>query len=285
MVIGGAAVALSLGIGVAIAASPGSPSTRPGAGGAWEIFVSDRAAQRLGIGAGDPLDVSIHPTGPWRTGRVARVYRPRQYPTEVAQGQPVIRMHLPDLQALIGRGDEVDSVIVRLHDPARADRVASRLNALGLGFRAYTSADLAQRSSSTFEVITRFHRAIGVVTILASSVFLVTIMTLKGEEMRRQVGLMRLIGISRRTVSAAVLLIAAGITLAGTAIGIAGGYLLSAAINVHYRRVFDTDLLFSRVTSHLVVLAAILSAILGIAAGGVSVWRLLRRTPLEQVGR
>jgi putative ABC transport system permease protein len=163
--------------------------------------------------------------------------------------------------------------------------LAERLNASALGVRAYTSADLAARTSSTFEVITRFHRAIGIVTILASSVVLLVIMTLKGEEMRRQVGVMRLIGISPRTVAGAMLAIATGVSLLGTAVGIGIGAVLSLAINAYYRRFFDTDLMFSQITPGLLGFTATLAVALGIAAGAVTAWRLLRPAPMEQVGR
>ena len=249
------------------------------------VSVSERTARRLGIGEGDLLGLSAGATGPWRRVRVERIYRPVLYPSEVAGQDVDIRLHLPDLQALAGTGDEVDSIVVRLRDPGRSAEAATRLNRLALGYRAYTSADLAARNSSTFEVIARFHRAISAVAILASSVFLLTIMTLRGEELRQQVGLMRLVGISPRSVAAAILLIAAGVALLGSVIGIGMGAVLSAAINVYYRRLFDTDLLFSQVTPALLVATSALSVTLGIAAGGLTAWRLLRRPPLEQIGR
>ncbi len=249
------------------------------------IALSERSARRLGLREGDLLEISASPTGPWRTIRVAHVYRPTLYPSELALRSVDVRLHLPDLQALQGGTDEVDSIIVRLRDPARAGAVAARLTSAGLGFRAYTSADLARRNSSTFEVIARFHRAISAVSLLASSVFLLAIMTLRGEELRRQVGLMRLLGISRRSVGGAVLLIATGVALLGSAAGIGLGYVLSAAINGYYRRLFDTTLIFSQITPSLLVQVAVLSVALGVAAGALTAWRLFRRPPLEQVGR
>jgi len=249
------------------------------------VFLSERAASRLGVGPGAPIEIALSPAGPWRTGRVAQVYRPVRYPTEVGREEIGIRLHLPDLQALAGRGDEVDSIVVRLRTPASAARVVERLNAAALGFRAYTSADLAAESSSTFAVITRFHRAIGIVTMFATSVFLVAIVTLRGEAMQEQAGILRLLGVSPRTVASTMLLIAAGVALLGSGIGIGLGVLLSLAINAYYQRLFDTALVFSRITPSLAGMAAALSVLLGIAAGAVAAWRLLHRRPLDQIGR
>jgi putative ABC transport system permease protein len=278
------AVIILLGLGGRIPAARAQP-VHLDPSNAWPVSLSDRAAHRLGVGLGDRLEIAVLPTGPWQSARVAQIYRPVRYPTDVGRGSIDLRLHLPDLQALTGRGDAVDSIVVRLRPSAAAPAVTARLNAAALGFRAYTSADLAARSSSTFEVITRFHRAIGFVTVLASSVFLIAIMALKGEEMRRQVGAMRLIGISPRTVAGTIVAIAAGVALAGSAIGIGIGYVLSWAINGYYRTLFDTDLVFSRITPPLLVTAAILSGCLGIAAGAFIAWRLLARHPLEQLGR
>jgi ABC-type lipoprotein release transport system permease subunit len=249
------------------------------------IAMSERSARRLHVREGDVLTIAASPSGPGRLVRIARVYRPRLYPTDVADRSVDVRLHLPDLQALLGGADDVDSIVVRLRDPARAAEVAARLNTAALGFRAYTSADLARRNSSTFEVIARFHRAISAVAILASSVFLLAIMTLRGEELRRQVGVMRLVGVSPTSVATSILLIATGVALLGSAAGTVLGYGLSALINAYYRRLFDTTLVFSEVTPSLLRLVALLSVLLGIGAGALTAWRLLRRSPLDQVGR
>jgi ABC-type lipoprotein release transport system permease subunit len=269
---------------IAVAVAWGAPPPSPAV---IDIAVSDRTARALGVGPGDIVELGTTAAGPWRRVRVARVYRPLLYPTDVADRDADIRLHLPDLQALSGdaAGDQVDSIVVRLRDPSRAAAVAGELNSMGLGVRAYTSADLARRNSSSFEVVARFHRAIGAVAVLAGSVFLVTIMILRGEEMRRETGMMRLMGLGARTVAAAVLIVAAAVAAAGSLAGAGLAYLLSFAINAYYRHLFQTDLVFSRVTWPLVADAAALSVVLGIGAGALTAWRLLRRRPLEQMGR
>jgi len=253
--------------------------------GVSDIFLTERSARDLGVKDGDFLELSAGVAGPWQRVRVARVYRPVLYPSELAAREIDVRLHLPDLQALQGGADNVDSIVVRLRHPGRAEEVAARLNASALGFRTYSSADLARRSSSTFAVVAQFHRAIGVVTVLASGAFLLAIMTLKGEEMRRHVALLRLLGISHATVAGAILLIATAVALAGSAVGIGLGYALSWMINAYYRSLFDTGLTFSQITPSLLGLAAALSVVLGIGAGAMTLWRLLRGTPVDQMGR
>lgn len=270
----------------AVAAFPrGAAPVPSGPAPEIDVAVSDRTARALGVAAGDVIEVAPTAAGPWRAVRIAHLYRPLLYPTEVADRDADIRLHLTDLQALVGAGDEVDSIVVRLSSSTEASRVAADLTAMGLGVHAYTSADLARRTSSSFEVVGRFHRAIGAVAVLAGSVFLVTIMTLRGEEMRREVGMMRLMGLGARTVAATVLLVATAVAAAGSLAGAGLAYVLSFAINAYYRRLFETDIVFSRVTWRLVADAAALSVVLGVAAGALTAWRLLCRRPLDQIGR
>ena len=84
-----------------------------------------------------------------------------------------------------------------------------RINHVAFGFRAYRSRDIAVETSRTFQVVSRFHRAIGVITIVASSVFLLCIMVLKVEERRRDIAALRLMGISRWSVVQSIIIEAA----------------------------------------------------------------------------
>ena len=79
---------------------------------------------------------------------------------------------------------------------ASADSAIARINDAAFGFQAYRSRDIAVETSRTFLVVSRFHRAIGVITIIASAVFLLCIMLLKVDERRRDVAALRLMGIS-----------------------------------------------------------------------------------------
>ncbi len=267
-----------------LAAQPGLAARR-GPEPPPSLALTDRAARLLGVRQGDVVEVARTAAGPWRAFRVAHVYQPPEYPTEISRTRVDLRLHLTDLEALDGAGDSVDSVVVRVRPGVRPEEVAARLNTLPLGFRAYTSDEVAAQGSSTFEVIARFHRAISVVTLLASSIFLLTIMTLRGEELRRHVGVMRLVGISRRSIAVSLLLIAAAVAAAGSLAGVGLGYALSAAINLYYRRLFDTPLVFSAITWPVLAEAVGLSVLIGLAAGAATAWRLLRRPAREQLGR
>lgn len=181
--------------------------------------------------------------------------------------------------------DVVDRVVVRLRQRQRAEAVARDLDALVPGVDVYTAEEVARHVSRTFVVVSRFHRAIGFVTLLAGAIFLVTIMSLKLTEMRREIGALRLLGVSRATIGLAVLAIAAAVALLGTLVGMGVGAALVAAINAYYRPLFETRLRFGVLVPQTLLAAAALAVVLGVGAGAAVAARLLRRPPLEQVGR
>jgi putative ABC transport system permease protein len=212
------------------------------------------------------------------------VQRPAD-PAEIARGEYRIRMHLDHLQALLGYGDRVDRFAVGTRgDVATAD-AAARINAAAYGFRAHRSADVAVETSKTFAVVSRFHRAIGLITIVASAIFLLCIMLLKVDERRRDVAALRLIGCSARTIVGSVVLEAAAIAVLGSLAGVGVGGAASFIVNRHYQAVYRTPLQFSIVTGDIVLLAVVLSLVLGLVAGWLAARRLVRTPPLALFGR
>lgn len=221
--------------------------------------------------AGDTVRVAAF------TGRTAD-------PSEIARAEYRVRLHLDHLQTLTGYGDRVDRFAVLSRDSATA-RAVRRINDQAFGFRAHRSTDVAIQTSRTFAVVSRFHRAIGVITIVASAIFLLCIMLLKVEERRRDVAALRLLGVTSRTVIAAVVLEAAVISLFGSLVGLVIGWVSALAVNAHYQELYRTPLRFAIATPGLIGFAVGLSLVLGIGAGAVAALRLTRVAPLTLLGR
>jgi putative ABC transport system permease protein len=133
--------------------------------------------------------------------------------------------------------------------------------------------------------VSRFHRAIAVITIVASAVFLLCIMLLKVEERRLDAAVMRFIGVRRRTIFSALLLEAALVAVLGSLAGTALSYVAGSVTNAYYRRFFDTGLIFSAITHEIVLFSIALSLVLGLLAGMLAAWRLVRTPPLVLWGR
>ena len=249
------------------------------------VTLDEVLAEKAGLHVGDRVVVSSQPNGAGDTVVVAAIVRRSTDPSEVAREDLRVRMHLDQLQTLANYGDRVDRFAIATKPDADIPRLIDRINDVAFGFRAYRSRDIAVETSRTFQVVSRFHRAIGIITIVASSVFLLCIMVLKVEERRRDIAALRLMGISRSTVVRAIIVEAALIAVLGSVLGIALGWLVSLFVNWHYQALYRTPLAFSIVTPPIVAVAVVLSLILGVAAGIGASLRLVRQPPLALFGR
>ena len=249
------------------------------------VAIDERLAADAGIRVGDTLVLAPTPGGIGDTVIVGALVRRAPDPAEVARGAYRVRLHLDELQGLVGYGERVERFAVATRGPVATDSALRAIDAAAFGFHAYSSKEIAVESSTTFLVVSRFHRAIGVITIVASAVFLLCIMLLKVDERRRDVAALRLMGISGRTIVRSVVLESALIAALGSLAGVVLGSVISFIVNWHYQRVYRTPLTFSLVTGQIVAIAVLLSLALGIGAGWLASQRLVRQPPLTLFGR
>jgi len=261
-------------------------SVSPSASVERTIAIDERLAADAGLRIGDRVVLAAEPGAPrGDTVRIAAIVKRRPDPSEVARSDYRLRMHLDHLQRLASYGDRVDRFSLQTAPNAAVDSVVRRVNAGAFGFRAYRSRAIAVETSKTFLVVSRFHRAIGVITIVASATFLLCIMLLKVDERRRDVAAMRLMGVSRSTVVRSVMLESSFVALLGSLFGVGLGLVTAWFVNVHYQSVYRTPLRFAIVTPETVAISVALSLLLGIGAGALAARRLAGTAPLALFGR
>ncbi len=250
-----------------------------------EVLVERPYAEDAGLAAGATVSMRSAIGADPCTAVVAGTFEPPPDPATLNATRPRVLLHLPHMQALTGRRDEVDYFTVRVRPGTDLAVLAADLEPLLPGAQVLPVSEVAERSSTTFRVVSRFHTAIAAITLIAGGVFLACIMILKVQERRLPVAAARLTGIPRRmlfwwTVSEAALLSTLG-GAAGFGVGIAS----SAVVNAYYQRYYDTTLVFSQVTGTVVAEALALALLLGMAAGVFVASRLLASNPLREVGR
>jgi putative ABC transport system permease protein len=261
-------------------------SIAPAAAAQRTIAIDERLAGDANIRVGDRVVLAAEPgQRSGDTAIVSAIVRRRADPSEVARSDYRVRLHLDHLQRLTGYGDRVDRFAILTTGGSATDSVLKRVNSAAFGFRAHRSRDIAVETSKTFLVVSRFHRAIGVITIVASATFLLCIMLLKVDERRRDVAAMRLMGISRATVVRSVMLESSFVALVGSVFGVGLGFVTSAFVNSHYQAVYRTPLRFAIITPGTVAFSVLLSLLLGIGAGALAARRLARTPPLTLFGR
>ena len=97
-------------------------------------------AERLDLRVGDTVRLGAAPDSMSRLAVVAAIYEPRPDPAELSRQGKRVRMHLPDLAALLDAPDRVDRFGIGLAPGVTADSAAAVLNRYAFGFRAHPSA-------------------------------------------------------------------------------------------------------------------------------------------------
>jgi putative ABC transport system permease protein len=246
-------------------------------------------SEAFGIRPGDTVELAPEPGAAARPFRVVGVYEPRPDPMQITRTRHEARLHLPDLLALVADPDEpgsaesVSAVNVALRRPAEATQFARELQGRLPGVAAQATAPRAD-DDNPFVVLQRFHLAISVVTLLASTIFLLALMVMLVEERRETIGMLRLIGLRRRRILLQVF--AEGLLLAF--LGALFGVLLAGACQGAFNRFFqwryDTSLVFVRVTPAIAWRCVLVALPFGMLASLVSSWGLLRR-PIVSLAR
>jgi ABC-type antimicrobial peptide transport system permease subunit len=251
-----------------------------------DILISRQLAAQAHLAVGDVVTLAADPTGTRATTfRVAGVYEPTPDPMRFTVQRIEGRMHLPDLIALAEGPDDpaaaesIGSINVALVNSADADRFASDVRA---ALPIVTARPTARASEDDpFAVLDRFHIAISVVTMFGATAFLLALMVIRAEERRETIGILRMVGISHRSLLTSVAIEGLVIAIAGAAFGVALAFATEGLINRFFQARYDTALVFIRVTAPLAVRAVIVAAPLGIVAGLAASWTLLRRNVLS----
>jgi putative ABC transport system permease protein len=270
----------ALALAFALALGQPAPALQPPPG----LLVERRLARELDLAVGDTLRARALAGGPEsRAFRVEGVFERPADPNRISRNELEVRFHLPDLEAMLPVPDRVDRFALVLREDADPRAAAAWVERLAFGTSVHGTEALAAEASTTFAVVSRFHRAIGIVTVLASGIFLLCVMVIRVDERRREIGVMRLIGISRRTIYRTVVLEAAAIAALGSAAGLALGWAIAGVVNRYYAAVYDTTLRFALVTPGTLGVAAALGLLLGLAAGVLAALRVVR-IPVERLG-
>lgn len=255
--------------------APGTGESPPG------VLIERRLAEATGLGVGDTLRLrATAGEAPARGFVVEGVFERDADPNRISRNELEVRLHLPDLEAMLPARDRVDRFAVALApDAGDAEGLVRWVETLAYGTRVYGTAALAEEASTTFKVISRFHDAIGVVTVLASGIFLLCVMVIRVDERRRDMGVLRLIGVGRRSVFRAIVLEAVGIAALGSLAGVLLGVATTYGVNAYYAHVYDTTLRFALLSPRILLLAGALGLALGVAAGTLAALRLVRTPP------
>jgi putative ABC transport system permease protein len=255
------------------------------------ILISRQLAEARALRVGDSVRLASSPAGAdSREFRVVGIYEPTPDPARLTASKYEARLHLPDLLGLTAdpvdvlAGENVDAISIALQAGVDAGAYARELNSRVPGVSAVSVGDLTGRAA-LFVVLERFHLAIAIVTIVASTVFLLALTVMLVDERRETVGVLRLIGLTSRRILAQVFVEGVIIAAAGGLFGIALALASQGLINRYFGWRYDTALVFVRITPDVVWQSLAIAVPLGVAGSVLASWALLRRGGLALVRR
>jgi len=275
-----------------LAAALVAAATSLAAAGPPEILVSRQLLAKAHLSIGDVVTLASDPSGTrTRKFRIAGTYEPTPDPMKFNVERIEARLHLDDLLGLTAdpadpsSADAVSSINVGLPNPddASGRRTFTRTLSSQTPFVGVVSTRDSQ--NSTFVVIDRFHTAIAAVTVIGSTAFLLALMVIRAEERKETVGVLRLIGISRKTIMTEVIVEGLLVAIAGAAAGVLIAAAAQHAVNRFFQARYDTTLVFMRVSAAIAMRSIAVAVPVGVVAGAVASWTLLRRSASSLVRR
>ncbi len=246
-----------------------------------DILVSRQLLESQQLTVGDVVSLSADTSGANpRAFRIAGQYEPTPDPMRLGAARIEARLHLPDLVGLTEPSDplqaeSVDAINVVLAKDEDARATERRLTTAVPGTLAERTGN-DERRAAPFVVLERFHLAIAIVTVIASSVFLLALMLMLVEERRATVGMLRLIGFRRSRILQHVLAEGVVIAITGALFGVVLSVVMEGGINRFFQWRYDTALIFVHITPGVALRSVAVAVPLGVAAIFASSWSLLR---------
>ncbi len=254
------------------------------------VLLSRQLVERAHVRVGDTVTFSSDPAGARASRfRVAGVYEPTPDPMKFNVPRYEAWFHLPDLVALTADGSDpqasesVTAINVKLADPSTVGGFSADVSRRAIGLAVRPTA--RQPEGDPFAVLERFHMAIAAVTVAGSAAFLLALMVIRAEERRDIVGMLRLIGVSRRSIVLEILLEGLVVAGVGAAIGVGLAVASQYGINQFFQARYDTPLVFVRVTPSIALKCLAVSLPIGVVTGAAAAWMLVRRPPAGLVRR
>lgn len=259
------------------------------------ILASRQLMTTAQLAVGDVVSLSPESSGDRaRPFRIVGQYEPTPDPMRLGAARHEVRLHLPDLIQLTADSadplarESVDGINVSSgsHDGQGGDlgRAIARALAAHPGV-VVESTHGDDRRSATFVVLERFHVAIAIVTVFASSLFLLALMLMLVDERRALVGVLRLIGFARSRIVLYVLAEGAVLAAAGAVFGVGLSAAFEGGINRFFQWRYDTTLVFVHITPAIAMQSVAVAVPLGVAAAVASSWGFLRHDALVLMRR
>jgi len=219
------------------------PDDPHASGGAWtyEVLVDSNLARDLKIQKGDQIGLSRNATGAMVTFNVTGVFKSELQGRGITAGVYFVVLHLSELQSLLGLrdSDAVDSLYLNLRSDVRTDQsqvedLRKTLEDMYPFYDIATKKDQIKKMEERMAMAEGFYTAIGMVSLMIGLLFVGCIMVISVVERTREIGIMRAMGISRKSIFIQIFGESSVLVLLGGLLGIPLGMAVGTAMSDYF---------------------------------------------------
>ncbi|MEM4517678.1 MAG: FtsX-like permease family protein [Desulfurococcaceae archaeon] len=255
-----------------------------------EAVIGKALADRLNITVGDNVTLTVNETQ--MSLRVTGIYESGLQFFEATN----IYVPLNYLQSVTGVTGAFSEILVKLENPSFAQDVASTIQSMYPDLRAIVQTTQIQQVTQVLSTLSMFFITIGLIAIIAGGFGVANTMLINVFERTREIGILRAIGASSRTILLLFLVEAVLFGLMGGVTGIAIGLLLAHVLPSYFplqtasrvmpgARSLSSSLarvtINPLITWENVVFSMVLGVCVSLIAGLYPAWRASRVKPAE----
>jgi ABC-type antimicrobial peptide transport system permease subunit len=236
-----------------------------------EIVINQALAKELKLGTGDSVVLSAYRSFEDNLTVVVRGVYVADF--EGAEHRS-FHVHLSELQYMLRRWDDpVSEILVDLREGTDAEAVKKRLEEdfeYSPLLTVSTDTDIFDKLDTLYETFEGFASLIALITIVVALLFIVTVMIISVKERTREIGALRAIGFSRRSIFRLVLQEGFLISIAGFALGLLFGYIDAWVLDEYLRQTITgipAGIHVTQITGLVILEVTLVGMMIGAVAG------------------
>lgn len=251
----------------------------------YEIIIDENFAKRHNLSKDSELRINNHPVNFHIIGTISTILSDEGILEGIDLG--VVVMHLSELQELINltANDVITTVSISLTEE-RKDVETSRVIAKDIKIQypfydVMTKEDRLDSVQDQLVLARLFYTAIGSVSMIIGLLFVACIMIMSIFERTNEFGMMRAIGISKKSIFLQTLMESMVLVVTGAFIGLIFGYFGSQALGDYLRTSTGFNQEFTAFTPQLLVQALLLIICFGTIISLYPAWTAARKKVVE----
>ena len=238
-----------------------------------EVIIGQKLGSRLNIGVGDHVTLSSQSQN--GKFKIVGIFQT----TSMMMDESCI-VSLISAQELFGDEGQLSSVLVNLHDSIRASAVKSEIERLLSGVRVVEQSQVLENVKQGTEIIKTFLLMVASISMLVAGIGIMNTMFISVIERRRDIGIMKAVGMSRMKILCAFLSESVLLGILGGLIGCASGVAVSKLAESLSARFFEVTMAV-QFSSRTLVNAFLFALAMATLSGIYPCWRATSYRPVE----